>query len=268
MSWGGKLIWGLIGWFIGGPIGLFLGVIFGHLIDEGLFKHWLLNKILQRNKAVQRVFFSSTFLIMGYIAKSDGRVTENEIRAAEKVMRQMSLNAAMREEAINLFNEGKKPNFNITDTLNKLKAACVTHPMLLKTFLEIQIQIAHADGHLSHGKRVALESISQQLGARGAGGFTFEQFERQYHQYQNYQRHYQQPFQQPQQQLNEAYELLEISKNATDDEVKRAYRVLMSKNHPDKLIAKGVPPEMIKLATQKTQQIKQAYEQIKAARGF
>jgi len=62
--------------------------------------------------------------------------------------------------------------------------------------------------------------------------------------------------------------LLGIERTAEKDEVKRAYRKLMSQNHPDKLVAKGLPPEMIKLATEKTQSIKAAYDLIKEAKGW
>ena len=64
----------------------------------------------------------------------------------------------------------------------------------------------------------------------------------------------------------EAYEMLGVSKNASDADVKKAYRRLMNQHHPDKLVAKGLPEEMIKLANEKTQQIKEAYERIKKSR--
>jgi len=68
--------------------------------------------------------------------------------------------------------------------------------------------------------------------------------------------------------LAEACKLIGVEKNAERDDVKRAYRKLMSQHHPDKLVAKGLPPEMIKLATEKTQSIKAAYELIKERRGW
>jgi len=67
-------------------------------------------------------------------------------------------------------------------------------------------------------------------------------------------------------QLTQAYALLGVDVSASDSEVKKAYRRMMSQHHPDKLVSKGLPEEMIKLANEKTQQIKKAYDLIKAKR--
>ncbi|KZZ15482.1 hypothetical protein A3751_17250 [Oleiphilus sp. HI0080] len=69
-------------------------------------------------------------------------------------------------------------------------------------------------------------------------------------------------------QLEEAYDVLGLEKECSDQELKRAYRRLMSQHHPDKLVAKGLPEEMMKLATEKTQQIKEAYELVKRNRNI
>ena len=62
--------------------------------------------------------------------------------------------------------------------------------------------------------------------------------------------------------------MLNVQPDAGEAEVKRAYRRLMSQHHPDKLVSKGLPEEMVKVATRKTQEIKAAYEKIREARGF
>ena len=72
----------------------------------------------------------------------------------------------------------------------------------------------------------------------------------------------------PQSTLKAAYQVLGVAETASDAEVKKAYRRLMNQHHPDKLVAKGLPEEMMKLATEKTQEIKNAYEQIKIVRNF
>ena len=57
-----------------------------------------------------------------------------------------------------------------------------------------------------------------------------------------------------------------VSSNSTDSEIKKVYRKLVSENHPDKLIGQGMPDDMIKLATERTQEIRKAYELIQASR--
>lgn len=270
MLWNGKIIGVFLGAVFGGPFGALVGIGVGHMFDIGLFDHWLKRIGFSRNTSrqanVQQIFFNSTFTIMGYLAKSDGRVTENEIRTAGRVMDQFGLNVAMKREAIQLFTEGKQPSFDAGILLTQLKNACLLHPSLLRTFLEIQLQMAYADGQqISAHKRAAFQYICSQL---GISHFNFHHFEQHYRSEQNYQQYRQQARQNPRQHLHDAYKILDVSSSADNSEIKKAYRRMMSKNHPDKLIAKGLPPEMIKVATQKTQQIRSAYETVKKTRNM
>ena len=73
--------------------------------------------------------------------------------------------------------------------------------------------------------------------------------------------------QRPTRRLDDAYAALGVDRDVGDKELKRAYRKLMSENHPDKLIARGVPDDMVKLATEKSQEIQSAYEMIRKHRG-
>lgn len=270
MLWNGKIICVFVGAILGGPLGAGIGLAIGHMFDIGLFdkalKRFGFSRSASKAANVQQIFFSSTFTVMGYLAKSDGRVSENEIRAAKQVMARLNLSPTMKREAIELFNEGKRSSFNVNGALNQLKRACWNRPSLLRTFLEIQLQMTYADGQqISPQKQAALQYICSQLGIRG---FNFHHFENRYRAEQNYQHYQQQPRHNPRQHLQDAYKILEVSSTANDTEVKKAYRRQMSKNHPDKLVSKGLPPEMMRLATQKTQQIKNAYETIKKTRGI
>lgn len=271
MKWTGKIFGMLIGLAFGSPITLFIGLIIGHLYDIGWLSKWigLAPGGARAQSRVQGVFFNCTFTTMGHLAKCDGRVSENEILIAQSVMREMNLDAAMKQEAIRLFHQGKQTSFDLDQALLQLRSVCWNRPSLLKIFVEIQIKIAYADGQvISPPKRQALEYICRQLGIMGV---NFSQFDQRYRAEQNYQR-YQQGYsrgyqtQNSRSHLADAYSMLGINASASDAEVKKAYRRQMSQHHPDKLIAKGLPPEMIKMATQKTQQIKKAYEQICAAR--
>lgn len=262
MGWNGKIIGVIFGLMLGHPLWVLIGFIVGHLFDIGYFQRFL-QKGMDRGAAeVQRIFLNSTFSVMGYLAKADGRVSESEIRTAEQIMQQMNLNAELRLEAIRLFNLGKQADFDLSAAIQNLRGACRRNPNLLRTFLEIQMQIANSEGQISAGKRNALKTICQEL---GISGFVFDQFEQQAYAEQSYQRYYQHR-QDPAQHLADAYQILNISKEATDAEVKKAYRRLISQHHPDKLMAQGLPPEMIKLANERTQKIKSAYETIKKSR--
>lgn len=258
---GKLLLGGLIGYLIGGPFGAIFGILIAQYLDshQGL---WTFVSANRPHSQTQDIFFRATFTIMGYIAKADGRVSENEIRAATRIMQNMMLTPQLRQQAIHYFQQGKKADFNLDDILTELTAACYHQPNLLHLFLEIQLQAAFADGVLSLKKQRILEHIGYRLGINSSHFFHYQQN----HGYrQQHQRATQQPFIDP---LEKSYSILGVSRSINDADLKKAYRKLMSQNHPDKLVSKGLPEEMIKLATEKTQEIKGAYETICKARGI
>jgi len=257
MPWWGTLLGGTLGYMFGGPLGALLGAALGRNFDRGIKltdEHGTFGAGQQER--VQAAFFTATFSVMGHIAKADGEVTAEEISATESIMGRMQLNALQRKAAIRLFNEGKKDSFPLHDVLQQFRRECMRRRNLVQMFLEIQIATAMADGHMHASEKRILFTIGDQLGfdraeiehlfsfsgsGPSSGGTR-------------------------QAPISNAYKLLGIEKSASDAEVKKAYRRMMSQHHPDKLIAKGLPEEMIKLATEKTQQIKAAYEQITASR--
>lgn len=271
MRFWGKLIGAILGFLLAGPFGLLLGILIGHIFDRGLYLNlnsWPLN--LGAGGQAQQAFFNTTFLVMGHIAKADGRVSEAEIRAARDVMYRMGLNESQRQKAINLFEQGKQPGFNLEQTLAELAQACHNNKILLQLFVELQSQTALADGTLSQAKQRILQAICRQLGFAPLNFVFFEDFFAGGGGYQQGGQQQRGGYQRPSSglQLREAYQILGIPETATDAEVKRAYRKLMSQHHPDKLMAKGLPEEMLKLATEKAQKIRAAYEKICAARGI
>lgn len=270
----GKLIGGFFGFLLGGPLGLILGLFIGHLFDRGLNQNQAWTFSSTNPSAAQQVFFDSTFLVMGHIAKLDGRVSEAEIQAARSIMNRLGLTETMRQKAIDLFNQGKQASFNLEETLKKLVQACHRNKVLLKLFVEIQMQTALAEGHLTAEKQRVLQKICQYLGFAPLNFsffehlFNFEQAFRQQTSGQRQQGYYQSSNSAHQLNLRDAYAILGISEQASPAEIKKAYRKQMSQHHPDKLLAKGLPEEMIKIATEKTQNIKAAYDRICAARGI
>lgn len=259
MSWWGKLLGGAFGYLLAGPLGALLGAALGHNFDKGLKGN--LGFDAGSQERVQTAFFTALFSVMGHLAKADGRVSADEIRLAREVMGRMSLDQDMRRAAIELFNQGKRPDFPLDDVIEQFRAECHRRRHLMQMFLEILLHAAYADGSLHAQERHILEHVREQL------GFSAEQFRHLEAMVRNA-RHFAGAEQRvaPGQVLKEAYEILGVSAQASDAEVKKAYRRLMNQHHPDKLVAKGLPEEMIKLATEKTQEIKRAYETVKQAR--
>ena len=257
MSWWGKLVGGAFGFMVGGPLGALIGAAIGHNFDSGMK--------LQATTApgdqerVQTAFFTATFSVMGHIAKADGHVSKDEIANARQVMASMELDAEMRKVAINLFQQGKARDFPLDTILELFRRVCHRRLLLIRLLIEIQLQAAYADGKMHQKERAMLLHICQRLGISpdefdvlaGAAGAE---------------RNYGGVSGRDRMSLSDAYAILEIPSSSTDKEIKKAYRRMMSRHHPDKLVAKGLPEEMMKIATEKTQEIQTAYELIKKSR--
>lgn len=266
MQFWGKLIGAFFGYLLAGPVGALLGLFAGAVFDRGFRSTWQFPYAhLNPNQLhdTQKAFFKATFTIMGHIAKADGRVSEDEIRIARSIMQRMRLTDSQKQQAIRYFTSGKQKNFSLETALSELMSACHQQRMLLRMFIEIQYQAANVDGLPATGKKATiLDTICQRFGFANIFGTGFKQ------QYQQQSRNNYQQARRPVNSLRDAYATLNISNSATNSEVKRAYRKQMSQHHPDKLIAQGLPEEMIKLATDKTQKIQAAYEQIRESRGL
>ena len=262
-NWLGKIIGAAIGFYSGGPIGLVLGVLLGNAFDK-----------TQRRRAedalgggskgvLQTVFFQATFNVMGKMAKADGNVSEKEIDLARQVMTRMALNEAQRRDAMQLFNDGKAADFSVESILADLAEVIGRRASLAQIFLEIQLQAAYVDGALSVPERNLLQIISSHL---GINRIQFEIM----HQRIRAQMHFSagRRANKPANAKNlaNAYQVLGLNEEVDDVELKKAYRRLMNQHHPDKLVAKGLPAEMMAIAKEKTQDIQQAYEEIQKAR--
>lgn len=276
----GKILGAFFGFLLGGPFGLLLGLYLGHKFDKARTNIYYGGGLggFGRGRASsaerQAEFFYAGFAVMGHMAKSKGRVTEEEIRVASALMERMGLHGETRRQAQNAFREGKEEGFPLEETLGKVRLSCAGRADLLQFFLELQIQAAFADGSLHPAERQLLYVIARNLGFSDhqleqrlhmqEAAFRFQQgaFNQQYRQ----QGAYRQP--PTRDQLADAYELLGIKETASAQELKKAYRKQMNEHHPDKLAAKGLPPEMMELAKQKTQELQAAYDLIRKEKGF
>jgi len=250
MAWWGTLIGGSLGFVFGGPIGALVGAALGGNFDRGLKMGDHIDMGAQER--VQAVFFTTTFSVMGHIAKADGQVSAREISAARNIMAQMQLSGEQREAAIKLFDQGKAADFPLEAVLHQFKKECHRRRNLIQMFVEIQISTAMADGKVDASEKHIIYTIGDIL------GFTRSNIEHLFNIAGSAPASASDSLS-----LTQAYEILGISKGSSEAEIKKAYRRLMSQHHPDKLVSKGLPEEMIALATEKTQEIRKAYDLIK-----
>jgi DnaJ like chaperone protein len=287
MNLGGKLLGATVGWVALGPIGAILGAVLGHQFDMAA-GHPLSDPVPDPAQ-INRLFFPATFRVMGFVAKADGRVSEQEIQAARSVMTALRLGADQQLAAIEHFTFGKQTGFNVERELEPLRAALLFFPELAQLFVEIQLQAAILGNDINAAARVRLRRVATLLdvnesefaqleyllrarmrgawGGAGAGG-----------------RGYNggagagygagqgsagaRGANRSQSQLAEDYAQLGVAATCSNEEMVKAYRRMMSKNHPDKLRANGLPESMMEHAKERTQQIRAAYERLCEARGI
>ena len=254
MNWIGKLLGGAVGLFVAGPIGSLVGAFLGHQFDQGLGSAALREGLLG-TASVQSLFFATTFEVMGHIAKSDGRVSEDEIRIARRIMHSMQLPPEAVRVAIDRFTDGKRTNYPLQPRLTELARATRGHHDIARAFVNIQLQAAMGGGAISAAKRQLLWTAAQIL---GIGRVEFAQLEA----------GLRDSARATGPSLVDAYRTLGVDASASDDAVRKAYRRLMNKHHPDKLIANGLPESMVEVAEAKTHEIRKAWDSIREARGL
>lgn len=283
----GKLLGGLFGYLLFGPLGIFIGFLLGHAFDKGLSLnlHWSAEsdptfEAEDGSAAVssQSAFFQATFAIMGHIAKIDGRINEQEIAVARSIMRQMQLSETQTQEAIVWFQRGKEDDFQLHPMLTRLQEECGRHFQLKQLFLEIQVQAVLVDGQMHPSEYEVLRSLSKVLQmprfvldqiivrTEAMYGNSRHDFESRSYSYSSRSSSHSSSSSSSSSKLQDSYHILGVKASDSDADIKKAYRRLMNEHHPDKLVAKGLPPEMMKMATEKTQKIQEAYDIVEKAR--
>lgn len=280
----GKVFGFIFGLMFAGWWGAIIGLWLGHMFDRALGQNFNLGSFSSADGQSQ--FFVTTFAVMGHIAKAKGVVTSQEIQIASMLMDQMGLQGDARQQAQEAFRDGKRSDYPLEEELQKLVRLVRGRSDMLQMFLELQMSGVFADGIIEPVERQMIERVGRALGfsqidlerviARWEAEIRFQQ-RRQSGGHWSYRgadennyssssssHHYDNA----EQSLADAYKLLDIESSATDQEVKRAYRRQMSQHHPDKLVSKGLPPQMLELAKKKAQEIQHAYELIKQERGM
>lgn len=267
------MIGGVIGALIGLKFGGFFGMLFG-----GLLGHYVANAMMEplgggsstQRQRVQQQYFRALFICLGKIAKADGVVTRDEIDRCELIIRRMNLNSDQRASAIEFFNLGKQSDMDLSGPLGKLNAEARGSFAIKQMFMEMLLEVAASRNQIDKSEWQVMLQICQHLRfsqsmlitlARMRGfNVGAEQNQSDNHSYQKYWK--------KQVASDDSYRVLGVKPSDSKAVIRKTYKKLMSTHHPDKLIAKGVPPEMINVAKEKTQEIQQAWEEIKKQRGF
>lgn len=264
----GKIIGALIGYFSFNWFGLIVGFLVGHFFDKG--RATLEGRFdPEQKRRNEEAFFNAVFPILGFIAKADGRVSEDEITGTEQLMERLQLNVSDRQEAIRLFQLGTVDDFEMTSVLERFLEVCGRYADLKQMYLVYMITIAYADGELHQAEESILRDVAKLL---GYSSFAFNHLlgmvnaQMRFHQRFHEQSHGQHAQKIDTNELDLAYRALGVHESDNDAGIKKAYRKLMSENHPDKLAGRGAPEDVIKLATERSQEIQSAYDVIKRSR--
>jgi len=249
----------IIGLLAGGPVGLLAGGFIGYLASIALQR-----TVIGGLRVAQTELIESVFAVMGALCKADSVVTRDEIKTVEKIFGMLRLTDEQRRLAKSAFSEGKQPHFDLDAAVDRFAAISRGRAPLVQLFLQLQCMAVAADGHvhpaehailvrvavrlgLTEGDVAQLESLLRAATGSTAGGPSGRP---------------------PQDRLADAYAALDVTPDAAPADIKRAYRKLISKNHPDKLAARGLPESMRAVAEERSREINAAYDLIKSSRRF
>ena len=250
------IIGALLGALFGGIPGLFIGGLVGYVAGNALRQY-----VVGNLRVAQSALVDSTFSIMGALCKADNVVSRDEINAVEQMFGMLNLHGEAREQAKDAFNRGKQADFDLDGAVDQFRLIGRGRGPLLKLFLQLQVMAVAADGRVDPAERAMLVRIAERLGLTEADVSQLEALLRS-------------ATGGPSaagappraDRLADAYAALGVNPDAAAADIKRAYRKLMSQNHPDKLASRGLPESMRPVAEERSREINSAYDMIKAAR--
>ena len=248
----GALLGALFGGFAGFFIGGFLGYVAGNALQR---------TVVGGLRVAQTQLFDSVFAIMGAVCKADKVVTRNEIKAVEQMFRMLNLHGEQREQAKEAFNRGKQVDFDLDAAVDQFARISRRRGPLVQLFLQMQVMAVAADGRVDPTEHTILVRIARRLGLSEADVSQLEALLRAGTGGPSGAGASPTPSR-----LADAYAALGITPEADAATIKRAYRKLISQNHPDKLAARGLPESMRAVAEERSRELNSAYDLIKSAR--
>ncbi len=254
MLWPSTVIGAGAGFAIASIPGALLGALLGQAMDRRLQLHsWAHLRERLGGRAVLRDD-EVLFVLLGRLAKSEGRVVDGHIQQARQEMQRLEMSEPARLRAIAAFNRGKSGSERLHPHLRRLKQ----QPHAAEGLLRACWRMVWADGRVGRHERELLMQWGQQLGwsttrvqalasdyephraAQGNQGISYP----------------------------EALRLLGVLPETEPVQVKQAYRRLLSRHHPDKLVGSGASPAQVRDATERTRDLHQAYAVVRKRRGF
>jgi len=254
MGWFGKLTFGSLGLFLGGPLGAMAGAALGHILLDKREAHFqptgynMDYQSLERAEETQATYFVSLFSILGKLAKIDNVVTGDEIALVQNFIDKMHADEREKQFAKKIFNESKNSSYAIEDFAGQFYRVVGQQPALVLSFFDLLFQLTAADGKLHPSEEEALLKIKD----------IFKISDRQFDDLKGaYFR-----------ELDRYYKLLNCTPESSDQKIRSNYKKLVKDFHPDTIVSKGLPEEFLDFATNRFREIQEAYEKIKQERKF
>ena len=263
MYWG-KIIGTAAGLVTLKPWFVLLGLLAGHQFDRAFDRGF--RDFEKKGGDIGRVpddFVRALFQLMGHLAKADGRVTEDEIRAARAVMHRLSLGPAKVRRAIAWFEDGKRPGFPVAQTVRQLRRSGARRADLRQLFVRLLLEVSLSKNRLPQQERGLIWKICTEL---DIGRVELAQLEAMIRAQRGFRRS--PAGDADAERVRSAYRTLGVESTATNDEVKKAYRRQMNRNHPDKIAASNPEAEVVAEAERRTREVRSAYELLKTRRSI
>ncbi|VVN87341.1 TerB family tellurite resistance protein [Pseudomonas fluorescens] len=254
MLWPGTLIGAGAGFFIASIPGAMLGALLGQALDRRLqVQGWAhLRERLGGRAALRND--ELLFVLLGRLAKCDGQVVEGHIQQARQEMRALDMSEPVQQRAIAAFNRGKSGRDHLRGYLRRLSA----QPHAAEGVLRACWRMVWADGRASSAERQLIKLWGKWL------GWTPQQVQALASEYEPHRK----PLLNSSGAYQEAMRVLGVSATSEPSQIKRAYRRLLSRHHPDKIAGSGASPSQVREATEKTRELHNAYALIRQRRDF
>ena len=243
MSIWGKILGGAAGFALGGPLGAIIGIMAGSAFDKKKSRTSFNYKNIDQNQK-QQIFTLSFIVLSAKLAKSDGQVTKDEINAFKE---KFNVPKSELSKVGKIFNEAKKDVYGYKQIADQVGLLFADNKILLEELLNNLFYIAASDGQISLKEIDLLKSISQ--------SFSFDE--------NTFQRIFQMNLKDN---TSDPYRILGVSRDDSDQEIRKKWIQLNKEHHPDNLIAKGMPKEFIEQSNKELAAINLAYDKIKEIR--